>query len=444
MVKKHITNKVNNILSDANLKEILSKSSLSFILKIMGLGFGYILTLIISNMYGAEILGFFTLSITIIFIFSIMAKLGLDTLLLKIVSKYNYKNKIPIIKDAYLKTLTITLPLGLILSLILYKSANLIATTIFNNQSLTPYLKISALGILPMALLYVNFQSLRGLKKTKEFTFLKEVSPFLLTIVFFALFLTIRTNETPIQSYTLGIFISMILSFILWFKYSNILHTTKQEKYTTKELLATSLPMLLSSSLMLILGWMDTIMLGIFKTEAQVGIYSACIQLSAITSLTLFAINSIAAPKFSELYNNNKIAEFEKIIHQSTKLIFYLSLPVLIILILFANPILGIFGTTFKQGASALIILTIGQFINASSGSVGFILEMTGNEKTFQRIIFGGTIINILLNLLLIPKYGIVGAAIATSLSMAFWNLTSVYIIKKKYNILTIYYPFKK
>ena len=157
--------------------------------------------------------------------------------------------------------------------------------------------------------------------------------------------------------------------------------------------------------------------------------------------MTLFAIESIAAPKFSELYANKKMDDFKKIIHQSTKLIFWTSTPILILFLLFPSFFLGLFGEEYIIGKTVLILLVISQFITSCSGSVGYILQMTGKQKTFQHIIFSSAIINILLNFILVPIYGITGAAISSLISLIFRNFVSVYMVYYYYNIITFYFP---
>ena len=199
--------------------------------------------------------------------------------------------------------------------------------------------------------------------------------------------------------------------------------------------------MLMSSSLIMIMGWTDTIILGIFRTEQEVGIYSVALRIAAITGGVLFAINSIAAPKFAEFHARGDLESLSKIAKQSTKLIFWTSTPVLMVLFLFPSLVLGIFGEDFKKGIYALIFLSFGQFVSAVSGSVGYILQMTGRQMLFQKIILSATAFNILLNLILIPPYGINGAAIASMIGIVFWNLTAVAAVKKELGILTLFVP---
>ena len=202
--------------------------------------------------------------------------------------------------------------------------------------------------------------------------------------------------------------------------------------------------MLLISSLALIMKWTDTIMLGIFTTEKDVGIYNVAVKISTLTAITLAAINSIAAPKFAEFWGKKDIKNLKRTVHQTTKLIFFSSIPILILIWIFPSYFLKIFGEEFIIGKNALLILSIGQFVNAISGSVVILLNMTGKQVVAQNIVLIGTILNIILNALLIPIYGINGAAIASMISVSFINLSSVFYIKKEFRFVTIYLPSLK
>jgi len=127
-------------------------------------------------------------------------------------------------------------------------------------------------------------------------------------------------------------------------------------------------------------------------------------------------------------------------VKHSTLLMFLTSLPVLIAILVFPSFLLGIFGEDFTAGKTALLILAFGQFFSTISGSVINILNMSNRQKTARNIIAICTFINVVLNLILIPIYGINGAAIATATSTILWNLASVLAIYRIFGFVT--YPF--
>jgi O-antigen/teichoic acid export membrane protein len=254
-------------------------------------------------------------------------------------------------------------------------------------------------------------------------------------------------NQIPISIYIFSVFVISIIAFFLWKKQLTIpsinQYTTQQISQSTKTLpystiLSVSIPMLFSSSLALIMGWTDTIMLGMFRTEEEVGIYNVALRLSMITSITLMAINTIAAPKFSEFYSKGDMEGLKNIVQSSTKMIFFTSMPVIAILILFPKQILGMFGEEFTVGYLALWILMAGQIVNSMTGSVGYILIMTGKEKLFQNIIVITSILNIVLNYIFVRKYGLTGVAMSTAISLSLLNIISFLYIRHEYGFYTL------
>jgi O-antigen/teichoic acid export membrane protein len=293
-----------------------------------------------------------------------------------------------------------------------------------------------------LVLIVLHSASLRGLKKIKEYSILQDVATSVLSMILLCLsIIFIRDEHAPLLAYVISLIIVCAYSLKLWFKHADIKSYAHGSRVKFKNMLNVSLPMLLSSSSFLVLEWTDTIMLGMYRTAEEVGVYSVAMKVAILTFIMLYAINSIAAPKFAEIYGKGDKKDFELIVKQSTKLIFWSSLPIILSIFLFPSFILGIFGQQFTIGVHALLILTFGQFIRAISGSVGYILQMTGRQRIFQNILISGAVINIGLNALLIPRYGINGAAIASTISTIFWNLTSVLFIKFHLNITTIYLP---
>ena len=111
---------------------------------------------------------------------------------------------------------------------------------------------------------------------------------------------------------------------------------------------------------------------------------------------------------------------------------------------MFPDFLLGLFGEEFKVGVTAFIFLSCGRLISSFSGSVGNILQMTGNQNIYARILLLGAILNVVLNLILIPAYGINGAAIASMSSLIVWNLSMVLVVKQRFGFYTFYIPFIK
>ena len=434
---------LNDKIKNLNYVELIKGSSSAMLIRILGVIATYILTVFISRFYGKDARGIFALSQTVLMLISVFSRFGFDTASVKFVSENLSLNKIKELRNIYFKILKFVVPLSLVISTIFYYLAPFLAINIMGKEEMIIPFHIISFAILPFAILFIHSESLRGMKKIIFYALFRNMSSPVITTLFLLLFYIngFRYLHFPIYSYVISIFILSFISFFVWFFYMPKHKNSNENNINILDLLSVSYPMMFTSSMSYLLQWSGIIILGIFVSKGEVGIYSVAVRISYITTITLFAIESIAAPKFSELYANKKINEFKNIIHQSTRLIFWFSAPILFLFLLFPTFFLGLFGEEFIIGKNVLILLVISQFITSCSGSVGYILQMTGKQKIFQYIIFFSALLNIILNFIFVPKYGITGAAISSLLSMMFRNFVSIYMVYYFYKIITFYIP---
>lgn len=450
--------KLNKALKDKDFSELFKGSGISFILRFGGLAIGYLLTLVIAHLFGAKGLGDYVLAITVLRLFTLLAKIGLDTTSIRFIASFASQKKWTSIFHFRKQVIIILSFTSIISSLLMYFLANPIADLININYR---YVEINAFFVMPMAFFILHYQSLRGLKRIAEFSFFYRVSQALFSVISIVIIYQFtQVSEVPVYAYLVSVFIVSLLSFLsfrYWLKNrSEGEESAEQEIMTYSTLLKISIPLMFAQSVQFIMAWTDKLMLGAIDTpnvilglttnSSEVGIYHVAFKLSMFAAVSLMAINSIAAPKFAEMFGKNDMEGFKKVVHQSTKMIFWATLPLVMIFFIFPEFFLGWFGDgeEFKIGVTAFIFLSCGRLISSFSGSVGNILQMTGNQNIYAKILLFGAILNVALNLILIPKYGINGAAIASMSSLIVWNLSMVLVVKKKFGFYTFYNPFRK
>lgn len=409
----------------------------------LGLIVGYGFAIYITNQYGAYVFGQYVTALLVVEIFSIISRLGIDTSLVRFVSKYAQKGAVNLINQLYFKSVAIVTFAAIFFTLLLVFFSVEIAE--FMNLE-REYLVIVSFSFIPLVLFYMNVQAIRGLKKMVSYSFLNNVAITFGVFLFLVLFSVFTASEVlPIYAYVSSVIILTMLSYFLWFNHKSkvsIVNSDDEMPLSTNELLTTSFPLLLGQSMMIIMGKVDLFMLANMSSSDQVGIYNIALKLSMLSYMGLMAINSIAAPKFSEIYSSGDLDALKKIVQQSTKTIFWISLPVLTLLILFPEFILSMFGEEFKIASFTLIILSVGKMVSAISGSVGTFLQMVGKQKVFQNILIFAAVVNIVLNYFLIPSHGIGGAAIASATSGILWNVLMIIYIKRNFGFYTIYIPW--
>ena len=424
-----------------SIKDILSKSSKVFTLRVISIISGFYLMYLITSIYGSEGMGVFSLSQTILMIMVMFSVFGTDTASLKYSAEYFSKNNYNKLNSFYFSILKFVLILSIGFSIIIFFTKEEISV-FFNEQLLSQSLFFISLSILPMSFININSESLRAVREYNLYTSIRYVLIPLFTILF--IYILYNSNNIdfliPIKAYVLSVYLISFISFIFWFKKIKFFKYISNINSNLNELFKFSFPVLISNSMLLLIQWVDIIILGYFETSNIVGIYSVIMKISLFSSIILFSINSIVASEFSRLYSLRKMDDLKLIIRKSSKVIFFITIPILIFIVCFSKFILGYFGTEFVAANKTLYILIIGQFINIVCGSVGYILIMTEKQNIFKNIMIFSTCINIIMNIILIPIYSINGAAIASSISLILWNILSFSYIYKNYNISTIWF----
>ncbi|NNF58889.1 MAG: oligosaccharide flippase family protein [Rhodothermaceae bacterium] len=204
-------------------------------------------------------------------------------------------------------------------------------------------------------------------------------------------------------------------------------------------LLTTAFPLLFANSMIFLKGWIDTIMVGAFLDETAVGVYDIAFKLAALIIIPLGAVNSIAAPKFAELRQDRM--RLQRFIGYATTAAALCAAPLFLLLVAAPGFVLGLFGPEYVQGATALRIIAAGMLASALAGSVGVFLQMTGRQVAYQVISFIVVVASIALSYVLIPRFGINGAAVATSASLILFNVAAVAYVWVTERIATVWTP---
>lgn len=180
-----------------------------------------------------------------------------------------------------------------------------------------------------------------------------------------------------------------------------------------------------------------TQMLGVMKGAVAVSVFAAADKGAAVIAFPLAAANMALAPIFASLFASRQQNRLQRLVTKSTRLILFSATILAILLITLRQPFLSIFGSGFQAAQSALIIICLGQWINVACGSVGFLLLMTGHERDVAKGVGIAAATNILLNLFLIPHWGVNGSAIAAAISTTIWNFVLMYFVWIRLGIAT-------
>ncbi|MBO0320982.1 flippase [Muricauda sp. CAU 1633] len=387
--------------------------------------------LYISNIYGAEIFGRYSISLALWQLLILVFSFGLPLTMVKLTADTRFYNHGRPINSYLQKSAFLLLFSAFFCTLIIQLTKEWLAIQVFNDFELIKYFEYLSycIGFGIFHLFFVEF--IRGKQLFKKYALFYYVLPYVITIPLLFVFNNLGLPESnTIFAYVLSISVLAIILFL------NVpLKKTKELKnYPQKDLLNLSLPLLFSALFIFLSNWTDVFMLGAMATKSEVGVYNVAYKLAAISLIVINAVNTVIAPRISELYSNNQISQISDEVKKATRLIALVTLPVVLVLIIFSKQFLNFFGEDFISGQRVLLVLSIGFLFNALSGSVGQVLSMTQHQKQLRNFTIVSTIFNVILNYILINSHGVLGAALASVLSNILLNAMCIYYIKKKFD----------
>lgn len=190
-----------------------------------------------------------------------------------------------------------------------------------------------------------------------------------------------------------------------------------------REWLRALVPLMLVSAMYTVNSRTDQAMIGAMVGSGAVGIYAAAVRVADVVIFFIVAINAMLGPTVAGLYARRDQEGLQRIVTMTARWIGGLSIPAAVVLYGLSGRILSLFGPEFPAGAWALRWLCCGQVVNACAGSVALLLTTTGHERDALKGITLGAVVNVAGNAVMIPRYGINGAAVATAFSTVVWNV---------------------
>jgi O-antigen/teichoic acid export membrane protein len=376
--------------------------------------FGY--NLVVARLLGVEALGIYALAIAVIQIAEVVAVSGLDSALLRFVSLHG---RDPLRQSgaigSALKT-SITLSLFVTLLLLLFSAP--IASQLNGSRLLQLTLCCYAAAI-PFNVATLLFgHAMQGFQQLKPKIIATQViSPLLLLLL------------TILFRYTAGQDAALFFPFVLagagaffWIRprlaaITGLLPSDILYARTDKAMMAYALPFMAVSLLSMMSHWLDVMMLGILTDTATVGLYHPAARTAGLLRSVLLAFTGIAAPMIAELHTGRQNEEIGRIYKMVTRWIVTVVLPPAILFMVLPEAVLSVFGARFAAGgAVALLLLTAASFLQATFGLSATVLAMTGHARLSLFNALSALGLQVVLNLLLIPRMGLNGAALATLL----------------------------
>ena len=406
------------------LKLLVGSSFIVFIGLFLSKIFFYAYRLVIARFFGPEAYGVFSLALSLLLLFTLFFTFGFDRGVLRFISLYKEKEDKRKVRYLVSFSTKITFFSGILAAIILYFLAETISIKIFHNSDLVIFLKIFSFTIPLTIFSNILLSIIRAYEKIFWYSFFLNILQNVLKFssLILLIFLGVKLNSVPI-SYSIGIFGMFLASYFFCRVYLSDIFgrhdlKLKEASKMKREFLAYSWPLMLFGVINTILFWIDSFSIGFFRNTSEVGLYNVAVPLAALLGFFPELFIQLFFPLITKEYSKKNIPLIKELSKQLGKWIFMLNLPLFIILFLFPGAIINIlFGKEYILAENSLRILSLGTFVATSTIYISDnLLAMKGKSKLILANILIAAIINILLDIFLVPKYGINGAAIATAI----------------------------
>lgn len=414
-------------------KETAKNSLIALFLKMFGVGLLFVLTLFLTNNFSADIVGQYGFSRSVLLILGGFSVVGTEQSVIYYMGYLKSKNAENNIKVIYLKSLKLILYACLILLVFTFLVNEDFVNSNFEVSNPYTLIKKVVIYLFLYSVMMLNIGVFRALDRMILSELYRNILVYLL---FFGVvyLLLIKNLDSWVVDAFLGAyaFLGITSTIQVYFMLKKLGSLNDEIQISTKSVFGMSYPMALNTMTFFILQSIGVILLGKFESFEIVAYYDTAVRIASLTALGVMSVNIAIAPKLAEDYNKGNFKELRMAYKSAIKMMISLSLPAVLFLVLFADFVLGLFGTGYKSAKTALYILVIAQFLTTFMGISGTYMNMTAKQKILHRILIFACVLNVSLNFLLIPKYGINGAALATGISMVVWNAIAARYIYKK------------
>ena len=437
----NIANMLRRIQSDDMFVTLLRGTSIAFFIQGVGSGFKYFSQIMLARWMGASEFGIYAYAFAWAQILAVLAGLGLTIGVVRFIPEYLAHERWGHLRGIIRRSRQLTVGAGVVVAL----SGSLLVTILQPRNTNVPAFVIG-LWIVP---LLASSRLQTEVIRSTQHMFLAYMPPqllqpvLLLIAAFFLQANGILTGNVTLLMVLLMLSATLIVQNLsIRPSFPDITFRLRAE-YETAEWLRVSFPLLLITGSAIILNRTGILLVGLLMGAEQAGIYAVAVTTTMLVGVVLTAVNASAAPMIASLHARQDYENLQRVVSKISGWLLIVALGSTLILLLFGAPILGFFGLEFQAGYRAMAILAIGQAINVSAGPVGYLMNLTGHQAHSARVYGFSAAGNVVLSVLLIPLLGLAGAALATMLTTALWNIWLSILVKKRLGIRSFVFLFE-
>ncbi len=419
-------------------RDYLIKGTLGvFALQLLSSGLGFLTNILLARSLGATQYGAYAYIFAWVGAFTILAMSGFGSILIREIASYLTRQSWGLIKGILYYVGAHATFVSICVVALVGAAAWLFKANL--NPAVFPAVWLALLIIPFQALANLSTFAMQGFKRAV----LGRVPPVLIQAPLFVALLLLVTWLKPrglaaidaVALHLVALFVGLLVGLWLLRRTLPLQVVASEPEYQRSIWLRSAVPLLVVAGMFEVNNRAPVIMLGTLSGLKEAGIYSVAALITSFISLILASANAALGPVISSLYVSGEMVRLQKIITRSARVTFLIALVVAVSIIVLRQWVLLVFGQEFEQSGTAVIILSLGQLFNVAAGSVAFLFVMTGHERYTVSAITVSSVITVLLSALLIPRWGVEGAAIATTISLLVWNILLIVQVRRRLGI---------
>ena len=394
-------------------------------LRILGMGFGFLVGVQLARALGAEGYGIYGLALSIIMLIGVLPEFGISALVTREVASSQ-------VRADWSQMRGILHWSGRTVALMSVSAALLLAAWLIwirpeKTELHAPLL--AGLALLPLLSLgRQQSAALRGLQHIVAGQLPQELfrpALFSLLLLLYSIFSVVGLSTTwAIGLHAIAAAASLLLAMLLLQRKLPPEVRQVQPMVATSSYWSSAWPMALTEGARLLQAHLVILVLALFVTFGSVGIYRVAASIYVMTMMPVSLLNVVSMPVISRLYAENDRIRLQRMLSWLAVLMMLGVLALSLPFILFGESLLSvIFGAEFAESNKPLMVLCAGAIFSASFGANAALLNMTGHEKRVTRGFLLSLVVLCIASLVLIPRMGVLGAALATAMSLIAWNL---------------------
>jgi len=425
--------KLQEYFNRSNLHNVLGGALRVFILRVLGVIFLFGITLYLTNFYPAEVVGAYEFTRSSLFLIGGVTLLGTDQSILFFSGRFSKPEQAGTLFQVYLKMLALLLGVSILLLGIILAIPKEYYNLFFNDQRSGTLLIKMGFCLFFYAVTLFNTEFFRAFdlhEKSELYRGILKQLPFGFGLLILFIF---NKHDYVVEVFLLSFLFCALLSGLeVYLKYKRLNPiVSRQTSIRFKTVLKATIPIAISAFGFYLLISIDVFFLKRYTNFETLAYYGTSIKIIFLISTLINVMGSYLSVRIADLFVTDQVA-LQAVLRKGVRVIVGLALLLSVILFVFAAEILGVFGAAYQEAVPALRILIAGHFMSTLFGVTQVYLNMTKKQVVLQYILIIAVVINAILNAILVPKYGMLGAAVASAFSVIFWNGCAVVWVYKK------------